>query len=495
MPVRLFLLSLILFSGCSFGGNPGAMPLEAETAKPMAHHPIRELDVQSYAVRLQIPSLDSPVLRSDVSIAIRAVEALRRVRLDLAADSVSVARVTLDGKAVEFSVAEGHGKADGVAPRGDLLLVELPEAVSAGEEFTLALETEVRVHTVVDPEQMRGFNRVAGFAGSGQVLLTRAWPYYARYWLPGNDHPSDPARFSVEADVPAQYTLLSNGRKLSDQVEGERRVVTWHLDAPTPTYNFNVVMGEFAEHSVPTCASPLADYPCSDTLADVSTTAYLPASFRANTREPYLKELAKTGRALAFYSKFLEPFRFGKNAFVVTRFPFAMEHTSLVTLPGPGAGVHELAHHWWGNGATIATWSDFWISEGFTTYLEGYFFEVSQGQNTACYPAGGEGVLVPEPEPDPMENFTMVAYCRGALAVHRYREMLAQGLPLSSAMERARFERAMERIYGAFAGRAVSTRALLATMEEVLLAEAAAEGKGALSARISAWREEFFSGI
>ena len=32
--------------------------------------------------------------------------------------------------------------------------------------------------------------------------------------------------------------------------------------------------------------------------------------------------------------------------------------------------AHELAHSWSGNLVTNATWSDFWLNEGFTVYVE-----------------------------------------------------------------------------------------------------------------------------
>jgi hypothetical protein len=42
--------------------------------------------------------------------------------------------------------------------------------------------------------------------------------------------------------------------------------------------------------------------------------------------------------------------------------------------------VHELAHSWSGNLVTNATWEDFWLNEGFTTYFERRLDEVLYGR-------------------------------------------------------------------------------------------------------------------
>ena len=48
-------------------------------------------------------------------------------------------------------------------------------------------------------------------------------------------------------------------------------------------------------------------------------------------------------------------------------------HTSLIT--------HELAHAWTGNLVTNATWQDFWLNEGWTTYAEMRITEVLEGKD------------------------------------------------------------------------------------------------------------------
>ena len=45
--------------------------------------------------------------------------------------------------------------------------------------------------------------------------------------------------------------------------------------------------------------------------------------------------------------------------------------------------AHELAHSWSGNLVTNATWSDFWLNEGFTVYLELRIMEALYGAERA----------------------------------------------------------------------------------------------------------------
>uniref|UniRef100_K3X8J9 Peptidase M1 leukotriene A4 hydrolase/aminopeptidase C-terminal domain-containing protein n=1 Tax=Globisporangium ultimum (strain ATCC 200006 / CBS 805.95 / DAOM BR144) TaxID=431595 RepID=K3X8J9_GLOUD len=61
--------------------------------------------------------------------------------------------------------------------------------------------------------------------------------------------------------------------------------------------------------------------------------------------------------------------------------------------------AHEIAHSWFGNLATNATWSDFFLNEGFTMYAERRITEVAHGRSLMCLNAKlGEALLHEEIE-------------------------------------------------------------------------------------------------
>src|SRR5687768_4676555 len=63
-----------------------------------------------------------------------------------------------------------------------------------------------------------------------------------------------------------------------------------------------------------------------------------------------------------------------KPCLTFTPLTFIAGDKSLVSLV-----AHELAHSWSGNLVTNATWRDFWLNEGFTTYLERRIIEALYG--------------------------------------------------------------------------------------------------------------------
>jgi hypothetical protein len=56
-----------------------------------------------------------------------------------------------------------------------------------------------------------------------------------------------------------------------------------------------------------------------------------------------------------------------------------MEHQTITFMGSYNHEIsaHELAHHWFGNKVTCASWHDLWLNEGFATYLSGIAYQYS----------------------------------------------------------------------------------------------------------------------
>ena len=148
------------------------------------------------------------------------------------------------------------------------------------------------------------------------------------------------------------------------------------------------------------------------------------------------------------------PYRWGRYDMVVlpSSFPYGgMENPQMTTLtPSLLAGdksladvvVHEIMHSWSGNLATNATWSDFWMNEGFTVFAERRVIQKMYGKERADLhrflgirelavdvgrqPAEFTRLHIPMDGIDPDDSFSKVPYEKGAAFVE-YLESLVGG--------------------------------------------------------------------
>jgi hypothetical protein len=89
---------------------------------------------------------------------------------------------------------------------------------------------------------------------------------------------------------------------------------------------------------------------------------------------------------LSTFEEMFGPYPFRDEKYAIYQFPFGggMEHQTATGQGGNYAfsqylSSHELAHQWWGDMVTCATWHDIWLNEGFATYSTALWLEHASG--------------------------------------------------------------------------------------------------------------------
>jgi leukotriene A-4 hydrolase/aminopeptidase len=386
-------------------------------------------------------------------------------------EATEVVLDTRDLKIDKVEAASGTG-AWAIAPHR--LEVASPAFGSALHITVPASADRVRVSYSTSPTA-RGLQWLAPSQTAGKkhpFLFSQAQAIQARSFIPLQDTPG--VRMTYEATIRTPKELVAvMAAEMEDGGSGR-------LDALTDTRVFTFTMPQ----AIPSYLIAIA----------IGDLAFKPMSDRTGVwAEPSLvdraaREFEDTEQMIVATERLYGPYRWGRYDILVLppSFPFGGMENPRLTFATPTviAGdkslvalvAHELAHSWSGNLVTNATWRDFWLNEGFTTYLERRIVEEIYGTHVADMQAAigvsdlaesrktletaGDRTLLPDlTGRDPDDAFSTVPYEQGRLFL----------VFLESKFGREAFDRFLRKWFDEHAFQSATTEQFLAFLKANLL--------------------------
>jgi len=258
--------------------------------------------------------------------------------------------------------------------------------------------------------------------GEHPFLYSQCQAIHARSIFPCQDTPSVRMTYSAEVEVPKPLTAVLAAELVEVLDQGESQVFVYRMPQHIPSYLFAIGAGNLHFRSLGPRTGIYAEPEVIESAA---------------------WEFAENEAKIVEAEKLLGPYQWGRYDLLVLppSFPYGGMENPRLTFLTPTAILgnrgqtalitHELAHAWTGNLVTNATWEDFWLNEGWTTYAETRITEILEGADIADLMAvydnkrllelmeriGMDSPLtrlkVPSDERDPDATVTIIPYYKG----------------------------------------------------------------------------------
>ncbi len=395
-------------------------------------------DVAHYIVTLEI-DIETSTISGRTRIEANATQDLSSFNVDFR--GLTVTRVEVDGRPASHSRA------------GYELTIQPVMPIPEGMTFNATVSYKGQPSTSFAPGadlQMGWINYETGIIAYGE-------PWGASHWFPVNEHPSDKALYTFIITVPDPYEAASNGELTETTDNGQTVTYVWESRHEMASYLAFLAVAQF-------------DDIVGESREGITVINSLEASIDGSARSL----LNSIPSIVDYFSELFGPYPFESTGAVVidvASLPIGEAIPALETQPRPVYEIralefigdrviaHELAHQWFGNLLTPASWQELWLSEGFATYAEWLWEDHKYGGGVfdSFWETVWRPVYGPPGNPSPSAPFSGAVYERGAMALHALRGEVGDEA----------FFRTLREYVSRHAGGNVTTADFVAVAEEV----------------------------
>jgi len=368
-------------------------------------------DVHFYGLDLNMTNTTT-TLSGNVEMKATTLQALDTVLFELFS-TLTISSIQLNGNVVPFTRSNSAVK----------IAVNFP----AGTTFTVKTFYNGTPPTAqTNPLGGSGMTNANSPTWGNEVVWSLSEPFSAYEWFPCKQSLTDKVdSCDVKITVPNSCKAGSNGilTQVVNLGNGNSRY-EWKHRHPIDYYLISVSVAQYIEYNI--YANPVG-----------APAPILIQNFIYNNPQTLINfqpEIDETATIMELFYDLFGPYPFEDEKYGHCMAPLGggMEHQTMTTQGTFNTGLtcHELAHQWWGNYVTCASWCDIWVNEGFASYGEQITLEnLYPGQevqnmagvhnNVMSQPGGSTWVLDSLNEAQIFSG--RLTYDKGAAIVHTIR--------------------------------------------------------------------------
>jgi aminopeptidase N len=329
--------------GCAYHLAGGASAALAPSVSDIAN--MNKYDVHYYKLDIEVQN-NSVYISGNVTVQAKVVQPLTDITLQLH-PNFTIDSIVLNNTSATYNRA------------ADILTIAANQTLQANTFFKLIIYYRGSAPTTGQAAIGKGFTTNT----TKKVTWSLSEPYSAFEWWPCKQVLTDKAdSCEIWVTTDTVNKAGSNGLLQNTVTLGNGKVrYEWKSNYPIAYYLISVTVCPYVEyityaHPVGADSILIQNYLYKDATADE------------------IQSIQQTASLIELYSsKFgLYPFSLEKYGHTQASFGGAMEHQTMSTMGAIDFGIvsHELAHQWFGDFVTAASWNDIWLHEGFASYVE-----------------------------------------------------------------------------------------------------------------------------